>query len=298
MRGILFDIQKFMLHDGPGIRTVVFLKGCTLRCKWCCNPESYRENPELAFLSTRCNNCGNCIPICPEKAITLGNSAININFDLCTVCKKCIDVCPTNALKIFGHSYTPGEIIDEVIKDKDFFVNSKGGLTLSGGEALLQLDFATNILKLAKENGLHTCLETAGNVLQRSFSQVMPYVDLFLFDYKLTNSTLHKLWTGANNDQLLVNLEYIYNSGAAIVVRCPIIPGVNDTDEHFNGIVAMSQKYPNLKGIELMPYHEFGKDKFRQLGHNPHILETGSVNNLQKDTWRDRLMKLGCKNLV
>jgi pyruvate formate lyase activating enzyme len=296
-QGIVFDIQKFALDDGPGIRTVVFLKGCTLRCAWCCNPESHRRSPELGFHATRCNNCGDCIASCPEKAISAGSSTISINFDLCTACAKCTEVCPKNALRIFGRTVTSEEIIAEVAKDDAYFKNSGGGLTLSGGEALVQLEFATSLLKLAKEKGLHTCVETAGNIPQSSFEQVLPFVDRFLFDYKQTDPQLHKKWTGATNELILSNFDFLYRSGAEIVMRCPIIPTANETEEHFRGIVAMSQKYPNLKGVEVMPYHEYGVDKYLQIGRKPFRLESGTATKLQRQQWRDKLIQLGCKNL-
>ena len=160
-KGNVFDIQKFALDDGPGIRTVVFLKGCTMRCVWCSNPESQHTNPELGFYTTRCNNCGDCITACSEKAITAGDSNVTINFDQCSACGKCTEVCPKNALRIFGNQITAEEIIAEVIKDEAYFKNSGGGLTLSGGEALVQDDFALELLRFAKEKGLHTCVETA-----------------------------------------------------------------------------------------------------------------------------------------
>lgn len=296
--GIVFDIQKFALDDGPGIRTVLFLKGCTLRCAWCCNPESHRRYPELGFHVTRCNNCGDCLAVCPEKALSPGEKAILVDFEKCTACGKCTQVCPKNALRMFGRTVTAEEMIAEVIKDEAFFKNSGGGLTLSGGEALVQLDFATSLLKLAKEKGLHTCIETAGNVPQSSFAQVLPFVDRFLFDYKQTNPELHKKWTGATNELLLSNFDFLYQSGAEIVMRCPIIPTANETDEHFRGIVAMSQKYPNLKGVEVMPYHEYGVDKYLQIGRKPFRVEAGTATKQQKLAWRKKLVQLGCKNLI
>ena len=297
-KGIIFDIQKFVLDDGPGIRTVVFLKGCTLRCVWCCNPESYQIKPELGFFVSRCNNCGDCISVCPDNAINKGVSSVVINHDLCSVCEKCIDVCPTSALRIFGKTVSASEIIEEVIKDKDYFINSNGGITLSGGEALMQIDFAISILKLAKDNGLHTCIETAGNVPQHSISRILPYVDLFLFDYKLTDDTLHKKCTGANNQLILENFDFIYHSGTEMVMRCPIIPGINDTEEHFKGIVLMSQKYPAINGVELKPYHEYGKDKYFQVGYEPLDLGSGTVSKSHEQEWKNRLKSMGCKKLI
>jgi pyruvate formate lyase activating enzyme len=192
---------------------------------------------------------------------------------------------------------TAEEIIAEVIKDEAYFKNSGGGLTLSGGEALVQVDFSYALLALAKEKGLHTCVETAGNIPRSSFEKVLPFVDRFLFDYKQTNPELHNKWTGATNELLLSNFDFLYRSGAEIVMRCPIIPTVNDTDEHFNGIVAMSQKYPGLKGVEVMPYHEYGVDKYLQIGRKPFRLETGTATKLQKQEWREKLVSMGCKNL-
>jgi pyruvate formate lyase activating enzyme len=297
-KGIVFDIQKFALHDGPGIRTVLFLKGCTLHCAWCSNPESQQLQPQLAYLQNKCIGCGSCVESCNVMALTKADKKISIDFKKCITCRQCATVCPTGALKVFGYTATAAELIDEVAKDLDYFNNSGGGLTLSGGEALVQIDFATELLRLAKERGINTAIETAGNISRSSFEKVFPYVDMYLFDYKLTNSELHKNYIGASNELLLSNIDYLYHRGAAITLRCPIIPTINDTEDHFLGITKMSMKYPNLRGVELMPYHEYGADKYNQIGREPFHLSCGTVSKTKIGEWHNKLIEMGCKNLI
>ena len=296
--GLVFDIQKFALHDGPGIRTVVFLKGCSLKCAWCCNPESISLNPQIGYIQKKCTNCNNCLSVCPTSALTKGDSHVMLDFEKCINCGQCTPVCPTEALKMFGYSSTAETLIDEVMKDVSYFNNSGGGLTLSGGEPLVQINFALEILKLAKQRGLNTCIETAGNIPQSSLEKVFPYVDIYLFDYKITDPILHKKVTGASNELLLSNLEHLTRRNAQIFLRCPIITDINDTNEHFEGIANLSKKYPELKSIELMSYHEFGADKYVQIGKKPFLIETGTVSKKQKEEWRSKLNKMGCVNLI
>jgi pyruvate formate lyase activating enzyme len=298
MTGTVFDIQKFALHDGPGIRTVVFLKGCSLKCSWCSNPESIQTKPQIGFMQRKCTNNGNCIPVCPSNAFSKGDSAVLLDFDKCISCGLCVDVCPSGALKMFGYSSSPEDLIENVIKDETYFKNSGGGLTLSGGEPLFKLNFALEILKLAKQRGLNTCIQTAGNIPQSSFEKILPYVDYYLFDYKITNSDMHKQHTGANNELILSNLAFLMQQNAQVFLRCPIVPGINNMKEHFEGIVHLSKKFPDLKSIELMAYHEYGADKYIQIGRTPSPINSGTVSKEQKEEWRSKLIQMGCENLI
>ncbi|HEX2395228.1 MAG TPA: glycyl-radical enzyme activating protein, partial [Bacteroidales bacterium] len=186
MEGVIFDIQKFALHDGPGIRTAVFLKGCPLSCVWCCNPESQRLKPGFSYNREKCSGCNKCIPLCPHECLRISEDKISVDFNSCPACGNCVDVCSGNALRIYGYYADTEDIITEVLKDKDYFDNSGGGLTLTGGEAMIQFDFAMKLMRTAKKRGLHTALETCGYAETTQFEQIMPYVDLFLFDYKHT----------------------------------------------------------------------------------------------------------------
>jgi len=221
-----------------------------------------------------------------------------LDFTKCISCGLCVDVCPSGALKMFGYHKSAEEVIEEVLKDESYFNNSNGGLTLSGGEPLAQINFAVDILKLAKQRGLNTCIETAGNIPQSSFEKVLPYVDSYLFDYKITNSDIHKTYTGSTNELILSNLHYLTTGNASIHLRCPIITGINDNDDHLAGIVSISKRLPKLKSIELMSYHEYGADKYLQIGRKPFRIETGTVLKKQKEEWRTKLIKMGCENLI
>ncbi len=220
--GIVFDIQRFSLHDGPGIRTTVFLKGCPLRCAWCHNPESWLPEPQMMIKNGQERICGSIMTV--EKVMT------------------------------------------EVIADEAYYRNSGGGLTVSGGEPMLQFPFLKALLKSAGEQGLHTCLETSGYCRSDQIKGIIPLADLFLFDIKLLDEEVHKQYTGVGNTLILKNLDLLHHSGAKIILRCPIIPGINDTDAHITSVAQLAERYPNISGVEIMPYHDMGKGKWRELG--------------------------------
>lgn len=269
MKGIIFNIQKFCINDGPGIRTTVFLKGCPLKCAWCHNPESQSVKPEIMFYKDKCVNCGRCTGVCPNDCHLFENST-HI-FDRKN-CKKCFECTKTGceALEMVGRKISTDEVIDEVIKDKIFYDNSGGGVTLSGGEPLYQYDFSLEILKKAKENGLHTAIETCGFATEEKINEISKYVDLFLFDYKETSSELHRNFTGIDNIAIFKNLELLNKMGKSIILRCPIITGFNAREEHFKGICDTANKFKNILHIELEPYHSLGESKYISLGTCEH----------------------------
>jgi len=298
MSGLVFDIQKFALHDGPGIRTTVFLKGCPLNCVCCCNPESQSFLPQFSFDVSKCNGCMKCIDVCPDKAISIDNDKIEVDFSVCTACKNCVDECAENAFHIFGYEMTAQQVLEEVAKDKDYFENSGGGITLSGGEVMAQVDFAIEILKLAKSRNIDTVIETSGFSKIENFKNILPFVDLFLFDYKHTDKQLHKKYTGVESTLILENLEFLYQQKASILLRCLIIPGINDNQNHFQEICNMSIKYPELKGIEILSYHNFGVSKYTKTGKKYQFENSETVSKQQREEWVNELKEMGCLNLI
>ena len=240
--GTIFDIQHFSVNDGPGIRTTVFFKGCPLRCLWCHNPESYTSDTQVMFHEEHCVQCG--------------------------MCKTDISLCPTGAKKLVGRNVTVDEVLAEVLEDTHFYETSGGGLTLSGGEPMAQPSFALALTKSAKEKGLHVCMETSGFCNAESLKEIQPFIDLFLFDYKATGDNDHLAFTGVSQELILQNLYMLDALGAYIILRCPMIPGYNITDEHVAGIIAVADKLRHLKEIHLEPYHNIGISKRIGLGIN------------------------------
>jgi len=294
MLGTVFEIQKFALHDGPGIRTVVFLKGCTLRCDWCSNPESYTKMPQLLFDKNKCNDCFDCIPKCGVDALSEKEGKLIVDFNSCTNCGDCTTVCLPDALKIVGRQSDAHAIIVEVIKDRAYFDRTGGGLTLSGGEALMQIDFSTELLKLSKIEKLHTCVETAGFVPKKSFESVLPYVDLFLFDFKLNDAEKHRKYTGSSNEKILENLKFLCSENIPIILRCPIIPEVNDHISHFKSITKWAMTHDNIQSVEVLPYHNWGSHKNEQLGMTIPKIKSPSIAAEKADDWVETLIALGC----
>lgn len=248
MKGFIFDIQRFSIFDGPGIRTNVFFKGCDLRCRWCHNPESQRQEPQLMFYAEKCVSCGKCTALC-GKAFT----------PACSACGKCSAVCPRGARKISGYEESADVIIAKVLRDKEFYNTSGGGVTLSGGEPLLQADFAAEILRGCKEAGIHTAIETAAHVPAEAFKKVMPFTDLFLCDVKCVDAALHKELTGADNARILANAEALKKSGREVLFRMPVIPGLNDHE------VARVKEFAGDFPLELLAYHKTGCGKYDAL---------------------------------
>lgn len=297
-KDLIFDIHKFSLNDGPGIRTTVFLKGCPLRCAWCHNPESQSFEPEISYNPDKCINCLECVEACPSNAHTALQGAHVFNRELCALEGECVKVCSTGALKIIGYKEKIENILIDVIKDYSYFIKSGGGLTVSGGEPMAQFEFTRELLRAARQKGLHTCLDTCGMAKTRFYEEILPYVDLFLFDYKCTDPVQHKTLTGAGNSLILENLDFIYRNGAQIILRCPVIPGINDTAEHFGGIISMMQKYPGLKEVQLMPYHSMGRSKAEQISREYQLADIRDANEDDKKKWtgffNDRNFEVKC----
>lgn len=265
VKGCIFNIQRFSVHDGPGIRTNVFLKGCPLRCIWCHNPEGLSSECQIKFSPDKCIGCEDCADVCNNGGHLFEDKKHIVDFSRCVACMQCASVCPSNAIEKDGIIRSVNDVINEVLRDKDYFESSGGGLTLSGGEPFYQPDFAIELLKEAKKQGINCAVETCGMAYSEVLIRAVPFVDIFLFDYKATGEELHKRVTGASQKQILENLQIISDLGANIILRCPIIPGINDNEEHYKGIAETAEKY-RVKEINLMPYHSLGNGKRQKLG--------------------------------
>ena len=285
MKGLTFDIHRFSLNDGPGIRTTVFLKGCYLKCEWCHNPESQSLKPQLSFNPEKCLHCFECVKICPNNAHKVKENRHFVDWALCDLTGECVNVCPSGALKIIGTNTEVDFIISEVMKDKKYYYKTSGGITVSGGEPMVQFEFTKELLMAAKRQGIHTVLDTCGYGELNHYKEIMDYVDLILFDYKFTDEKLHKEYTGVSNKKILNNLNFLYNNGATITLRCPLIPGINDNDEHLNGIKEIITKYPKLKSVEIMPYHNMGRDKAGQVGMEYKLSQIKNAEEKDKQRW-------------
>jgi pyruvate formate lyase activating enzyme len=263
--GIVFNIQKFSIHDGPGVRTTVFLKGCPLRCAWCANPESQISKLQIMYDKQKCLHCGKCIQICPEHAITVGNNQnIHVDFGKCKGCLSCVHTCSGRALTSEGDKKSVDEVYEECMKDIDFYEESDGGVTISGGEGMVQPDFTEALIRKLKESGVHTAIETTGCVSSEIFQRLAPQFDLLLFDVKHYDPIQHQAGTGVRNEQIIENLTWAYTQGISILPRIPVIPGFNDKPEDAAGIAALLNNI-GLKRVQLLPFHQMGERKYEFL---------------------------------
>lgn len=289
MSGIVFDIQRFSIHDGPGIRTTVFLKGCNMHCAWCHNPESFQLTPQLGFFKEKCTGCAACATACPNGVHSINEQTHTLNRDKCIACGACVSACVNDALKIYGKRMSAAEVLNEVEKDSRYYKTSGGGVTFSGGEATLQQEFLLELLKGCKERGFHTAIETNGFMATGLLEKLCMYTDVFLFDYKVTGEEEHKRWTGVSNGQILNNLEYLYQKNHSVILRCPMIPGVNDVESHFEAIRELKRRYPNILQAEIMPYHNTGKSKWEEIGMDYSLKTLASASDKQRNLWSDKI---------
>ena len=264
--GRIFEVQRFSIHDGPGIRTTVFMKGCPLRCLWCHNPESMSAAEQLSFLPDKCIGCGYCFKVCPNEAHKMVDEKHVLDRDVCAACGLCTKECYAGALEMAGRKATVSEVLEEVMRDQPFYETSNGGMTLSGGEPMLQVDFSEALLSAAKEAGLHCAMETCGHCDYADLEKVARYIDLFLYDWKESDPKRHVDSCGVSNERILANLRNLHNLEKEILLRCPIVPGINDRTDHFQGIADILVELPKITGAEILPYHKLGESKVERFG--------------------------------
>ncbi len=264
--GRIFNIQRFSIHDGPGIRTTAFLKGCSLGCQWCHNPESISPQPELVFFPHKCIGCQRCFEACPTGALALEDGQRLYRPERCRLCGRCAEACYAEALVMEGQEITAEDVVAEIRKDKPFYDNSDGGATASGGEPLVQPDFTAAIFRRCHDHGIHTCLDTAAHVPWSAFETVLPHTDLVLLDLKLMDPERHKAATGADNARVLANARRLGHAAVPLVVRVPIIPGCTDDEANVAAIADFLSELPTVQRVELLPYHRFAESKYDRLG--------------------------------
>lgn len=290
--GVIFNIQKFSVNDGPGIRTVVFFKGCPLHCKWCANPESQLQIPQIFHDAKKCTSCQRCKEVCPSQSITFNEGKIHLDPYTCQHCQKCIKECPNSALEMQGSTKDIDEILKVVMQDEVFYEESGGGITLSGGEILMQPDFASELLKASKEKNLHTCIETTGFTTLDNFRKVIEYVDYIFFDCKHWNDKKHQEGTGVSNTQILSNLQYAIETKKEVLVRIPVIPGFNADLEDAKGFAKIFNEI-GVKQCQLLPFHQFGENKYDLLNENYYYKDVPALHKEDLKEYQEILIKNG-----
>lgn len=292
--GIIFNIQRYSIHDGPGIRTTVFLKGCPLRCRWCSNPESINPYPEIFFRQEKCDQCGKCVDLCTPKAITIIESFIQIDRVKCNLCMECVDICSLGAINHIGEKLTVNEVVTEVMRDELFYNNSGGGVTISGGEPLYQIEFTLNLLKKFKKKSLHTTIDTTGYAKSEDLDKILPYTDLILFDIKHLNPKMHQKGTGVANELILKNFEKCLIKRMKVWIRLPVIPDFNDSKQYMDNLARFLSKKP-IEKISLLKYHEWGRHKYKYLDRVYPLKDINFISDEQIQEFKNIIESYGLK---
>lgn len=295
--GVVFNIQQFTVHDGPGIRTEIFLKGCHLRCKWCSNPESFEVKTQVGVYPNSCigiSKCGHCLEACPKvkqgALIIEGDKIAAINRDVCNDCKKCQAACPSAALKLWGKEMTVAQVMQRILDDKSFYDKSGGGVTISGGESLYQWRFTREILKECKAQGIHTCVETALCVKKDILEKILPYTDMLITDIKHMNTHVHKQYTDVGNELALSNIKLVVESGVPVVLRVPVIPDINDSEAHITQITdfIIDELGNKVKQVQFLRFRRLGEEKYASLGLHYNMSEV----NPEREDFEAQIKKL------
>lgn len=287
-KAFIFNKQKYNMYDGPGVRTLVFFKGCPLRCKWCSNPEGLERKYQIMFKPTTCVSCGSCVPVCPQKIHSISSSGEHIidrSID-CIGCGQCVEACVPDALKVAGEQVPISELLEYVEQDRAFYDQSGGGVTLGGGEVTSQPEAAINLLQACKQEGIHTAIETCGYTKKETILRFAEYVDLFLFDLKHIDPDRHFELTGVRNEMILENLEELIMKRNHVKVRMPMLKGINDSEAEIRGVIEFLKPFrvfKNFEGIDLLPYHKLGVNKYVQLGMDYPIEGDPSLDDADLD---------------
>lgn len=294
MKGLITTIQRMSIHDGPGIRSTVFMKGCNMRCSWCHNPETWSGQYQLQYFASKCIGCQSCVQACEAGAIQLVDNQITIDKDACTLCKACAEACPTEALVGVGETVTVEELVARLVQDRTYFDQSNGGVTISGGEPLLQHQFVYTLLKELQAQGIHTAIESNLSVPQAIIEKMLPVVDTWICDLKLSDDAQHRHWTGKGNAQVLSNISYLIQHDVSLTIHTPVVPGVNDSEEAIlaivNAVKAILQKHhksADLINYDLLGFHTLGFDKFDTLNMTNELrqlppMDTEKLNQLKQ----------------
>lgn len=265
INGNAFNIQKYSIHDGYGIRTTVFLKGCPLRCAWCHNPESLSKYKQVIIYDNRCKQCGKCISSCPQGALKIENDHLLLDRDKCILCGQCEKVCLYDAIELIGKQMNVEEVMMEIDKDKVFYETSGGGVTFSGGEPFMQIEFLEELTKQCKSQGYHVAIDTSGMTDYKNIKRVLKYTDLFLYDLKMIDEQKHKKYIGSSNEIIIENLKKLDKEGVEIFIRLPLIKGINDSDDDINKVLDLIRNMDNISQVNLLEYHSMGKEKYSRL---------------------------------